>query len=530
MAPAQMITGVEQESMVENSIGLEGAKACEILNSAAPKIPCEENLECTKQSRETNLSINDTSDQDEMNKDMGCDTIIDIEGNEDNGDVRWSLAEETTECSSSFGDTLSSLDDDCKRIASDQEVESRFHGENGFANVIDEFNGGLRLRKDLKKCQIFSRKKKLTADWKKYRNPVMWRCHWLELRIKELQSQASKYDRLLLEIKRRKRLTFGQVAQDSSSTRVLPFSAPNPRLPVKKRQRRKKVEDTIDMQYYMALHPLFSYYEKRKKPEADAVSVDDDCNSVPVLTEEQRNIRVDGFGASHVWVASEMGSMETSPEQLLWRLEGLQSRILKLKGQLNKVMLKNVDKFSSMENSIDRQASTAQSPQVSPVNGDSDPPIVGLYNPCHDILDFGRVDLGISGSGVSGSGVSGSYMDSGIPDFFGIYSDADVPFDPPHIGDACEDLQMLDEVLIENQAALGEDLPSVGKIREEEIKEEEVKEEERGSETAAMGLPEIPLSDDGFTPESESLKTKRKRALRRGASRGWNVKGIRNNC
>ncbi|XP_011623187.1 uncharacterized protein LOC18433789 isoform X2 [Amborella trichopoda] len=513
MAPAQMITGVEQESVVENSTGLEGAKVCEILNSAVPKIPYEESLECTNQSRETDLTINDTSDQDKMNKDIGCDTIIDIEGNVDNGDVRWSHAVETTECSSSFGDTLSSLDDDCKRIVSDQEVESQFHGENGFANVIDDFNGGLRLRK-----------KKLTAEWKKYRNPIMWRCHWLELRIKELQSQASKYDRLLLEIKRRKPLTFGQLAQDSSSARFLPFSAPNPRLPVKKRKRRKNVEDTIDMQSYMALHPLFSYYEKRRKPEADAVSVDDDYNSVPVLNEEQKNIRVDDFGASHAWVASEMGSMETSPEQLLWSLEGLQSRILKLKGQLNKVKLKNADKFSSVENSIDRQASAAQSPQVSPVNGDSDPPIVGLYNPCHDILDFGRGDLGISGSGVSRS-----YVVSGIPDLFGIYSDADVPFDPPHIGDACGD--MLDEVLIENQAALGEDLPGFGKVREEEIKEEEqVNKEERGSETAAMGLPEIPLSDDGFAPESESLKTKRKRALRRGASRGWNVKGICNNC
>ncbi|KAL4179336.1 hypothetical protein AMTRI_Chr13g86790 [Amborella trichopoda] len=412
MAPAQMITGVEQESVVENSTGLEGAKVCEILNSAVPKIPYEESLECTNQSRETDLTINDTSDQDKMNKDIGCDTIIDIEGNVDNGDVRWSHAVETTECSSSFGDTLSSLDDDCKRIVSDQEVESQFHGENGFANVIDDFNGGLRLR------------------------------------------------------------------------------------------------------------------YKRRKPEADAVSVDDDYNSVPVLNEEQKNIRVDDFGASHAWVASEMGSMETSPEQLLWSLEGLQSRILKLKGQLNKVKLKNADKFSSVENSIDRQASAAQSPQVSPVNGDSDPPIVGLYNPCHDILDFGRGDLGISGSGVSRS-----YMVSGIPDLFGIYSDADVPFDPPHIGDACGDLQMLDEVLIENQAALGEDLPGFGKVREEEIKEEEqVNKEERGSETAAMGLPEIPLSDDGFAPESESLKTKRKRALRRGASRGWNVKGICNNC
>ena len=41
------------------------------------------------------------------------------------------------------------------------------------------------------------RKKKVTAEWRNAVRPMLWRCEWLELRMKDLLSQGSKYDSLL---------------------------------------------------------------------------------------------------------------------------------------------------------------------------------------------------------------------------------------------------------------------------------------------------------------------------------------------
>ncbi|KAL6627803.1 hypothetical protein ACP70R_031529 [Stipagrostis hirtigluma subsp. patula] len=45
------------------------------------------------------------------------------------------------------------------------------------------------------------RKKKVTVEWRNAVRPILWRCQWLELRMKDLSSQVSKYDRELALIK-----------------------------------------------------------------------------------------------------------------------------------------------------------------------------------------------------------------------------------------------------------------------------------------------------------------------------------------
>ncbi|CAN6439376.1 unnamed protein product [Victoria cruziana] len=365
----------------------------------------------------------------DYNLDGVGDEVIDILENADSG-IRLSPIEGTTECSSSFSNTDSSGESSIMNCV-DAEVESQYHYDNDVS-------------------RLFMRKKTLTTDWKKYRRPLMWRCHWLELRIKELQSQALKYDRLLLEIEHGKQLKYSQATLDSSAARIIPVSSQCFETKIKKRRTRKRIEDIVDLQAHVSAHPLFSYYDKKKKVDADGI--DDDCSSVPVVIEEPNNSTED-FGVSSDWTSFEWKDSESILEKALWKIEGLQSRIVKLKNQLNKLVLKNAAKASLVENSshcvaAEPIASSLQSPPLSPALGEARL-VEGLYPPCQQLSDYEAGDLFLPGSAVS------SYADHTMLDLDDtgkcLFSLADMPFDQAPMGDSCED--MLDEVLIDNQAA-----------------------------------------------------------------------------
>lgn len=97
----------------------------------------------------------------------------------------------------------------------------------------------------------FSRKKKLTPEWRNFIRPEMWRLKWLELQIKELLSQTQKYDSELAKYDKEKLSAFEGFTSEG-------FDAmPTPKL--MKRKKRKRVEDTTDIALYMSHHNLFSY-------------------------------------------------------------------------------------------------------------------------------------------------------------------------------------------------------------------------------------------------------------------------------
>lgn len=102
------------------------------------------------------------------------------------------------------------------------------------------------------------RKKKLTAHWKNFIHPLMWRCKWIELRTKELQSQASKYDRKVSAIERRKHMLLDRTITENSGTKSLPFPLQSRRKRYMKRRKRKRVESTTEITSYMSNHILFS--------------------------------------------------------------------------------------------------------------------------------------------------------------------------------------------------------------------------------------------------------------------------------
>lgn len=109
---------------------------------------------------------------------------------------------------------------------------------------------------------LIPRKKKLTVHWRKFIRPLMWRCKWLELQIKELQSQTLKYDAELAECDKLKQFEFGSYTTEGFDAKSIPFSSQIQRNKFMKRKKRKRVEDTTDIALYTSNHQLFSYYGK----------------------------------------------------------------------------------------------------------------------------------------------------------------------------------------------------------------------------------------------------------------------------
>ncbi|CAN6304830.1 unnamed protein product [Urochloa humidicola] len=99
---------------------------------------------------------------------------------------------DSTECSSSFGDSGFGSDDDTESDSCIMEVESPLYSH---INVHDTPT-----------MSHIVRKKRVTPDWRKFIGPERWRCQWLELRMNDLLSQVEKYDKELALINHQKYL------------------------------------------------------------------------------------------------------------------------------------------------------------------------------------------------------------------------------------------------------------------------------------------------------------------------------------
>lgn len=105
-------------------------------------------------------------------------------------------------------------------------------------------------------------KKALNAEWKKYRRGIEWRCRWLEIRLNELRARSQRYDRLLEERRKKKAQAWVENVQpgEESSARSAQMVDSPDRGRILRRMRRKQVENSVDLELYMARHPLFSRY------------------------------------------------------------------------------------------------------------------------------------------------------------------------------------------------------------------------------------------------------------------------------
>ena len=82
----------------------------------------------------------------------------------------------------------------------------------------------------------------------------------------------------------------------------------------------------MDFSFDISRHPLFSLYEKKKRLEADGVSIDDDSNSMKTITGNVSNDRLEENHFKDHLRGTESKDREKSIEQMLWKIETLQSQ------------------------------------------------------------------------------------------------------------------------------------------------------------------------------------------------------------
>ncbi|XP_057491112.1 uncharacterized protein LOC130776888 [Actinidia eriantha] len=438
------------------------------------------------------------------------------------GDVRNTEAEDpnATDYSSSFDGTVSGTEN-CSGL-SDAEVESCFYGDNDFA--FDGFGSGFPVRK-----------KKLTNHWRSFIRPLMWRCKWTELKIKEFQSKASKYGRQLAVYDQRKQLELDQFTLRNFDSKSLPSTVQSLGRKAMKRRKRKRVEDTTDLTAYMSKHNLFSYHEN-KKSDPDGTSVAEGFSN-PVLQEENT------AGLGELGIHSDCSFFESKDDndslvEILHKIEAVHSHVHKLKSRLVMVIAENGMKFSSSEHlgilmPCDGQTSSACSPTFSACNGDTSS-LGALYTPNQHMLENDVRDFVMPESMLSSYGEAISIPDI-IESTVSLLSTADVTIYQSQIGDSCE--AIMDNVLQEHYQADEVKRHTPEKIHEQTT-EKHHEPEGSGQEESSNPSP-IPVLEPDLVPitsthqeqsrltsslasEINFPKSKRKRGERKAGSGGWN--------
>ncbi|KAB1213210.1 hypothetical protein CJ030_MR5G022387 [Morella rubra] len=382
MAPAQPF--MDSDLDIKPHIAEKMAPASSVTNLDGKGLRCRSICQDTNTAAQAML--------DDQTKAPKCpeDLDVDITGCTVRSDIRLPKSEDpdATEYSSSFADTLSNTEN-CSGL-SEGEVESQFFGDNSLAPPFDAFSGAIQVRK-----------KKLTNHWRNFIRPLMWRCKWTELRIKELESRALKYCRESETYDQRKQLGFNQFMFEELGSKSLPFSRQCYKNKAVKRRKRKRVEDTTDITSYMSQHNLFSYLEIKKSDPDGSLGADD--FGPPVITDQNGNCN-DKFGNGSDWSFFELKDGEHFLEQVLWKIEMVHSRVHKLKGQIDIILSKNAARFSSSENlsllaPCDGQTSSAHSPTCSAGNGET-VSVGHVYSPPKHMSEFDNVDLVMPGSAV----------------------------------------------------------------------------------------------------------------------------------
>ncbi|KAM1925416.1 hypothetical protein ACFX13_032695 [Malus domestica] len=426
----------------------------------------------------------------------------------------------TDEYSTSFADTTSDTDN-FSGFCEEGEVQS--HEDNALTSAFDAFASTFQTRK-----------KKLTNHWRSFIRPVMWRCKWMELRIKEIEAQALKYSRDLRVAYDKKRHTgFDQRTLEEFGSKSLPFCSQFRRKKAMKRRKRKRVEDTADIASYISNHNVFSYLEN-KRSDPDSTSIADDFNNA-VITEQGADYN-DKLSAGDNWAFFEYRDGDKSLEHVLWKIETVHSRVHKLKYQMDVVMSKNAARFSSSENlsilvPCDAQTSSAHSPALSPGNGETNS-AGAIYTSAQHVSGYNVGDLAMPETAVS-SFVEGVTVPDIIESTVGLPSAVDVTFHQPQFGDSSEDI--VDNVLIHNEAAEAE--KRAFQMINDQPKEEH-QQPEKDLQEAVFPTPQsepAPSAEAAVPQEQSTLESclasdvnfhrnKRKRGERKAGSVVWSKK------
>lgn len=87
----------------------------------------------------------------------------------------------------------------------------------------------------------------------------MWRCKWVEVKLKEFKSQVTKYDREMAAYDREKHQVLDQMLLQDSGSKSIPYIHQSEKKMAMKRRKRQRAEG-MDISSYMSNHKLFSYF------------------------------------------------------------------------------------------------------------------------------------------------------------------------------------------------------------------------------------------------------------------------------
>lgn len=141
----------------------------------------------------------------------------------------------------------------------------------------------------------------------------------------------------------------------------------------------------------------------------------------------------------------EFSEADASLEQILWSIDLMQSRVHKMKNDVDAIMTTNASKISPYENYCfrydDEGSSSARSPMNSGEIGDT-ASVGGVYNSTQHAPEFDFGDFMMAESTVSGYGKVATVPDI-IESTVGLLSSADVTLHQDFVGDSCEDVSFL---------------------------------------------------------------------------------------
>ncbi|KAF8082680.1 hypothetical protein N665_0812s0010 [Sinapis alba] len=223
--------------------------------------------------------------------------------------------------SSSFGDSMCARDDDDADDDNSFEAESMLNQD---YPLPEAFGDGTEL--------LGLRKKKLTDEWRKFCQPLMWRCKWLELKAKEIECQARGYDREVRNYYQSKEFDLDKSKLEGFDGKSKPFlPGETQRMNTFKRGRRKRVEETTDVASYISNHNVFSYSEKRKPTTLKAQCPVPGFGTGRKATGKEDEIEDDCF-------VSESDRSDDILGKLLCKIDEAQDKAKKLKKRVDQLM------------------------------------------------------------------------------------------------------------------------------------------------------------------------------------------------
>ncbi|ESQ53342.1 hypothetical protein EUTSA_v10025086mg [Eutrema salsugineum] len=281
--------------------------------------------------------------------------VLECTGFDDNNEVEFSECNDGTDAySSSFSGTVS--EDENETALNDQEADSMICNDTSLP--------------------FWVRKKKLTDHWRRFIQPIMWRCKWVELKVREFQKQAEMYDKELQESCQAKQLELENLESEEVGIKALsPLPCHTQKTRLKKRKTRKRVEDASDIQSYALNHNLFSYNEYRKSF-ADIALNDNSRN----LDKKNKSSKEEAVFCEEI-PPLEFREGDAFLEQILLKIEAAKLEANNLKNRVDKVVNENPSRFSSVNTlnllgSADvLTSSEQQKPQLAIKNEDEKPVI-----------------------------------------------------------------------------------------------------------------------------------------------------------